>query len=141
MASLKSSSPRATPASTAIRRAASSAGSNRMAIFTQPWTEHRIDENLLDPHSLQLADLCGNGRLDLVVGEIGKRETLEQEPPRLMLYKNRGSGRFERHTSTGRRHAPRPPGRLSRHGPPRHRLAPAARAGNGRIFVWFNGGG
>lgn len=63
----------------------------------EPWTEHRIDENLLDPHSLQLADLCGNSHLDLLVGEIGKRETLEQEPPRLMIYENDGTGHFTRH--------------------------------------------
>ena len=61
------------------------------------WIEHRIDQNLLDPHSLQLADLCGNGRLDLIVGEIGKRATLAEEPPRLMLYENAGDGRFTRH--------------------------------------------
>lgn len=61
------------------------------------WTEHRIDENLLDPHSLQLADLCGNGRADLLVGEIGKRETLREEPPRLMVYENDGRGGFTRH--------------------------------------------
>ena len=63
----------------------------------QKWTEHRIDANLLDPHSLQLADLCGNGRLDLLVGEIGKRATLEEEPPRLMIYENDGTGGFTRH--------------------------------------------
>lgn len=61
------------------------------------WTEHRIDENLLDPHSLQLADLCGAGRLDLLVGEIGRKETLEEEPPRLMIYENDGTGGFTRH--------------------------------------------
>ncbi len=63
----------------------------------RPWIEHRIDENLLDPHSLQLADLCGNGRLDLLVGEIGKKGTLEEEPPRLMIYENDGTGAFTRH--------------------------------------------
>lgn len=104
-----------------------------------PWTEHRLDENLLDPHSLQLADLCGSGRLDILVGEIGKRETLEQEPPRLLLYENLGGGEFRRHLldqGTGTHHARladfRGKGVLdiaSRplHGPDR-----------GRIFVWFN---
>ncbi len=107
-----------------------------------PWTEHRVDEHLLDPHSLQLADLCGNGRLDIVVGEIGKAETLEQEPPRLLLYENLGEGRFARHvidSGIGTHHA-RVADFLGRglldiasrplHGPDR-----------GRIFVWFNAQG
>jgi hypothetical protein len=106
------------------------------------WTEHRIDEKLLDPHSLQLADLCGNGRLDILVGEIGKRETLEQEPPRLMVYENDGRAGFTRHIldrGIGTHHARladfRNKGVLdiaSRplHGPDR-----------GRIFVWFNAAG
>jgi len=67
------------------------------ANLRQPWIEHRIDENLLDPHSLQLADLCGNARLDLLVGEIGKKATLLEEPPRLMIYENDGTGAFIRH--------------------------------------------
>lgn len=107
----------------------------------EPWTEHRIDDRLLDPHSVQLAPLCGSGHLDLVVGEIGKRETLDTEPPRLFLYENDGSGRFTRHVieqGIGTHHARladfRGSGRLdvaSRplHGPDRW-----------KIFVWFNEG-
>ena len=106
-----------------------------------PWTEHRIAEHLLDPHSLQLADLCGNGRLDLLVGEIGKRETLEQEPPHLMIYENDGSGGFTRHLveqGVGTHHARladfRGTGRLditsrSLHGPDKW-----------QIFIWQNEG-
>lgn len=37
----------------------------------QPWTERRIADGLLDPHSLVLADFSGSGRLDLLVGEMG----------------------------------------------------------------------
>lgn len=103
------------------------------------WTEHRSDENLLDPHSLQIADLCGNGRLDLLVGEIGKRETLEQEPPRLMIYENEGSGKFTRHIieqGIGTHHA-----RLADFGG-RGALDIASRPLHGpdkwKIFVWFN---
>ncbi len=63
----------------------------------QLWTEHRLEEHLLDPHSLQLGDLCGNGHLDLLVGEIGVRERLEESPPRLFVYENDGHGGFTRH--------------------------------------------
>lgn len=72
------------------------------------WRERRIDENLLDPHSLQFGDLCGSGRLDLLVGEIGKKASLQEEPPRLMIYENEGDGRFTRHvidTGVGVHHA------------------------------------
>ncbi len=106
------------------------------------WAEHRIDKNLLDPHSLQLADLCGNGHLDILVGEIGKRETLEVEPPCLMIYENDGTGRFTRHSvdqGIGTHHA-----RLADfqgkgvldivsrplHGPDKW-----------KIFVWYNNAG
>lgn len=61
------------------------------------WHEHRLEEHLLDPHSLQLGDLCGNGRLDILVGEIGVRDRLEENPPRLFVYENDGSGGFTRH--------------------------------------------
>lgn len=74
----------------------------------QLWTEHVLETNLLDPHSLQLGDICGNGHLDLLVGEIGRRETLETNPPRLMVYENDGAGRFTRHVideGTGTHHA------------------------------------
>jgi hypothetical protein len=108
----------------------------------QPWIEHRVDENLLDAHSLQLGDLCGSGRLDILVGEIGIATELEQKPPRLLLYENLGGGKFERHVidrGVGTHHARladfRGNGALdiaSRplHGPDR-----------GRIFVWFNEAG
>lgn len=107
----------------------------------QPWTEHRIADNLLDPHSLQLANLCGNGHLDMVVGEIGKKETQEQQPPRLFLYENDGKGNFTRHLiqqGIGTHHARvgdfRGTGRLditSRplHGPDKW-----------KIFMWCNQG-
>jgi hypothetical protein len=62
----------------------------------EPWTEHLLDDHLLDPHSLQLADMCGNGHLDIVVGEIGIKERLAENPPRLFLYENDGAGLFTR---------------------------------------------
>jgi len=62
-----------------------------------PWLEHILEERLLDPHSLQLGDLSGEGWLDLVVGEIGVKDRLDTAPPRLLLFQNDGQGRFTRH--------------------------------------------
>ncbi len=73
-----------------------------------PWTEHVLDQQLLDPHSLQVADLCGNGRLDLFVGEIGVKQRYTEAPPRLFIYENDGRGGFRRHvldTGTGTHNA------------------------------------
>lgn len=61
------------------------------------WEEHRLEDHLLDPHSLQLGNLCGNNRLDILVSEIGVRDKLEQNPPRLFIYENNGDGGFTRH--------------------------------------------
>lgn len=106
------------------------------------WQEHRLEDHLLDPHSVQLGNICGNGHLDLLVGEIGKRETLNKEKPRLMVYENDGKGNFARHIideGTGVHHARladfRGKGVLdiaSRplHGPEKW-----------KIFVWFNHAG
>lgn len=105
------------------------------------WDEHRLEDHLLDPHSLQLGDISGNGRLDLLVGEIGVKEELAENPPRLMVYENDGRGGFTRHVideGTGTHHARladfRGIGRLdiaSRplHGPDKW-----------NVFVWYNEG-
>ena len=103
------------------------------------WNEHRIDDNLLDAHSLHLVDLCGSGRLDILTGEIGKRETIETELPRLLLYENLGEGSFKRHTldqGVGVHHARLADMRncgcidiISR---------PLHGADKWKIFVWFN---
>lgn len=72
------------------------------------WVEHRLEEHLLDPHSLQLGSLCDTGHLDILVGEIGKRETLLQQKPRLMIYENDGKANFTQHVideGTGTHHA------------------------------------
>jgi len=64
------------------------------------WEEHIVDTGLLDAHSLAAADLCGNGRLDLFVGEIGAvargsdSEDYIIRKPRLMIYENDGTGGF-----------------------------------------------
>lgn len=106
------------------------------------WEEHLIEDRLLDPHSLQLGDICGNGHLDVLVGEIGVRETFREKPPRLMVFENDGEGNLRRHivdVGTGSHHARladfRNVGALdiaSRplHGPDRT-----------KIFVWYNARG
>ncbi len=74
----------------------------------QRWEEHVVEDYLLDPHSLQLGDLCGNGRVDVLLGEIGVKETIHEKPPRLMVYENDGKANFTRHVideGTGSHHA------------------------------------
>ncbi len=106
------------------------------------WEEHLVEDRLLDPHSLQLGDICGNGHLDVLVGEIGVREIYREKPPRLMVFENDGKGNLRRHivdVGTGSHHARladfRNVGALdiaSRplHGPDRT-----------KIFVWYNARG
>jgi len=62
-----------------------------------PWAETILDTGLLDAHTIRLADFCGNGNLDLLVGEIGgvaEGESYVVRPPRIMIYENDGNGRY-----------------------------------------------
>ena len=70
--------------------------------ITKAWGETVIEEGLLDGHSLALGDLCGNGRADILVGEIGRpdgedRSAYGIRPPRLLVFENRADGAFTRH--------------------------------------------
>jgi hypothetical protein len=69
--------------------------------ITAMWEEHVLEDGLLDAHSLQLGDLCGNGRLDILVGEVGVADRQTDQylirPPRLMIYENDGHAHFTRH--------------------------------------------
>lgn len=66
----------------------------RVAWFDPPeWECHVVDDDLFCPHSLQLADFNGDGRLDIFVGEMGLEEN---ESPTHSVYNNRGDGTFER---------------------------------------------
>jgi hypothetical protein len=68
--------------------------------ITGMWEEHVLEDFLFDAHSLQLADLCGNGRLDILVGEIGKADRTRsyvEHQPRIMVWENNGDGTFTRH--------------------------------------------
>lgn len=68
--------------------------------YKECWTEHIIESGLLDAHSIAVADLCGNGKNDIFVGEIGavKRNSDCEDyiirQPRLMVYENDGHGNF-----------------------------------------------
>jgi hypothetical protein len=107
--------------------------------ITALWEEHVIASELLDPHSLQLGNICSNGRLDILMGEIGVAGTIETQKPRLIVYENDGQGSFLPHVideGTGTHHARlvelRRPGVLdivSRplHGPEKW-----------QIFAWYN---
>ena len=84
------------------------------------WEEHPIASGLLDPHSLKLADLFGNGRVDIFSGEAGtlgrgwfdrafnaaerilgipqrERKKYALRPPQLLMFENDGAGAFTRH--------------------------------------------
>ena len=65
--------------------------------ITDLWEEHIVDENLKDPHSLQLGDICKKGRVDIFAGEIGVKERYEEDPPRMLVYENDGKGNFKTH--------------------------------------------
>jgi hypothetical protein len=66
-----------------------------------PWRETVIDAGLVDAHTLQAADLCGNGRVDLLVAEVGVADRATDayvgRAPRLLIYENDGRGGFSRH--------------------------------------------
>jgi hypothetical protein len=68
--------------------------------ITAQWQEHTLDDGLLDAHTLKLADINRNGKLDILVGEIGiasaTRGYRRREPWNL-LYENLGGGQFARH--------------------------------------------
>lgn len=71
------------------------------------WNEHVIDNFLLDAHSLQVGDICRNGKADIFVGEIGvanEDRSYKGRLPGLYVYENDGKGNFTKHaidTGTG----------------------------------------
>ncbi|VTT88142.1 Gll3447 protein [Halorubrum sp. DM2] len=57
------------------------------------WEETVIADGLFCPHSLQLADFDGNGRLDVYAAEMSLGEN---RIPRHYVFRNEGDGQFER---------------------------------------------
>lgn len=66
----------------------------RVGWFDPPdWTPHILRDDLHCPHSVQLADFDGNGRLDIYVAEMGLGD--HDEEARHLVFRNRGDGSFE----------------------------------------------
>ena len=59
----------------------------------ESWTEHLLADELYCPHSLQVGDLDGDGRPDVLVGEMAHRHN---DDPVLYAFVNRGDGTFDR---------------------------------------------
>lgn len=57
------------------------------------WEVHLLRDDLYCPHSVDLADFNGNGRLDIYVAEMGLGE--HDDDARHFVFCNRGNGRFE----------------------------------------------
>ena len=65
----------------------------RLGVFDGPdWSPTVLHDDLSNPHSLQVADLDGDGSLDLFVAEMGLEEGHE---PRQFVFYNDGEGNFE----------------------------------------------
>jgi len=110
----------------------------RLAWFKGPdWTAHVLREDLFHPHSLEVADLTGDGRPDIFVAEMGLGRN--PHPPLMLVFRNRGAGDFEEVVIA--------------HGVPTHEAKLGDLTGNGRpdivgkpymperhIDVWFNEG-
>jgi len=73
-------------------------GQGRVAWFKsegdprQLWREHVLADDLVDPHSLIVTDFTGDGLPDICVIEMDFTEN-----PQVILFVNKGNGRFETH--------------------------------------------
>ncbi len=56
---------------------------------TRPWKPTLLHDQLEDPHTLIAADFDGDGRTDLLVGELGDPNGRHKHPPTLRLYQQR----------------------------------------------------
>jgi hypothetical protein len=70
---------------------------------TRLWEPHLLADNLLDAHSLQLADVLGRGHLDMLVGEVGLSDSLRSRLGRLRGHLTRVLAHPGELSSAGRR--------------------------------------
>jgi hypothetical protein len=56
------------------------------------WREHVLASDLVDPHSLIVADFTGDGLPDICVIEMDFTDR-----PQVILFVNKGNGKFETH--------------------------------------------
>lgn len=67
----------------------------RVAWFDPPdWEPHLLADGLFCPHSLQVADLTGDGRPDIYTAEMGLGQ---HHDPKHFVFENLGGGTFETH--------------------------------------------
>jgi hypothetical protein len=66
----------------------------------RPWTCSVIDRGLYCAHSLVVTDVDGDGRADIIAGEMtaGGWDFPLNPHPRILAYRNQGQLRFDRHT-------------------------------------------
>jgi hypothetical protein len=107
----------------------------RVGWFDPPdWSGEVLRDDMFCPHTVQLADFDGSGRLDIYVAEMGLGEN---DDPEHVVFRNRGGGEFE-------------PVTIAR-GVPTHEARAVDLTGNGRpdivgksytpthhVDVWYN---
>ena len=62
-----------------------------------PWVADVIHEELIDAHSLQVADFDGDGRPDIFVGEMGPPDWATPRAPVQRIFSARDGGGFDEH--------------------------------------------
>jgi hypothetical protein len=107
----------------------------RVAWFEPPdWTEHRLADNLFCPHTLQVADISGDGAPDILVGEMGLGE---KEAPTIQLFENDGNGEFTKEILS--RTVPIHEGKVANlHGNGRVDLVGKSYDRSCHVDVWYN---
>jgi hypothetical protein len=61
------------------------------------WEAELLQDHLVDPHSMVVADFDGDGLPDFFVGELGSPNGDHPHPPAHRIYLNKGNGQFEEH--------------------------------------------